>query len=195
MPITLGILAQSRQAVFTGEFVLLETALVGSSGAASVTFSNLAQYASSFKHLQIRYTARGTASITNRELRLRLNGDDGSNYSAHTLSSYSDGTLGIRAEGLANTSYARVGAIPAASLGANIFGSGVIDILDAFVGGKNPTVRTLYGFMGGTSSFSQEVGLTSGSRRNTASATSINIFPQTGDLAQHSRFSLYGIRG
>jgi hypothetical protein len=195
MPIPLGILAAAgfRPPAAGGSYDLLETVSLSSS-AASVSFSSLNTLAAGYKHLQVRYVTRGTAAIQNRELRIRFNGDDATNYSAHTLSAYSDGTLAVRSEAAANTTFARVGAIPAASLDSNIFGAGVIDILDAFVGTKNPTVRTLYGFMGGTASFSQEVGLTSGSRRNIAALTSLTIFAVTGDLAANSRFSLYGVK-
>jgi hypothetical protein len=188
MPITLGILAQSRQAA-GATFQLLESALVGSGGAASVTFSGLSAYASTYKHLQIRYSARSTHSSTDSAFYLQFNGDTASNYRHHYLT----GTGGVVVSGDATSSYPSgvyVGfGVTAANSTANNFGGGVIDILDPFVTTKNTTARYLAG-----STDLNRIAIGSGVWLNTAALTSIVIDDIFGNLVQNTRFSLYGIK-
>ena len=186
MPIPLGILAQFRQAA-AGDFVLLETQVLGST-TASVTFSNLATYASTYKHLQIRVVGRVSAlNNDGRFAFLRFNSDSGNNYSNHGLfgqngsvASYFGADTGVylqRFDSDGNT--------------ANAFGVSIIDILDPFVTTKNTTVRTL----GGRTAAEAGIYLTSGLWLNTAALTSALITPANGSWVTGSRFSIYGIRG
>jgi hypothetical protein len=175
-----------------GAYELISTTILGSDQD-SVTF-DVSTLASTYRHLQVRLVARATTSTESRIVWLRYNGDSATNYSWHALLAYSDGTLAVRSEAVANTTVAAAFSIPAASIGSNIFGSGVIDILDAFSTTKNKTTRTLGGYMGGTGAFQQSVSLFSSAWRNTAAITSIEVNADNNFLAG-SRFSLYGIRG
>jgi hypothetical protein len=86
MPITLGILAQSRQAVATGAYDLLEsTVLTGNQ--TSVTFSNInTNYGSTYKHLQLRVVTRDTfTGGSGSTVFIRYNADSGNNYAFHSL--------------------------------------------------------------------------------------------------------------
>ena len=75
---------------------------------------------------------------------------------------------------------------------ADVFGSGVIDILDAYSTTKNKTIRSLNGLSGGEVA----IRLSSGTWRNTNAVTSITLFDGDGaNLVTGSRFSIYGIRG
>jgi hypothetical protein len=191
MPITLGILAQSRQVVDTGAFQLLEsTVLTGSQ--AFIEFTNLTtKYASTYQHLQIRMVARGTTATANTSI--RINGSSSSIYSIHRLiAEYTGGTLGLTSQ--AQTSQDRMNFVATqgrSSSAANAFGASVIDLLDPFETGKNTVVRTLGGQLETNDSV---VAVYSGMWNDTASVTSIRLFPGSGDYAQHSRFSLYGIK-
>ena len=186
----LGILsAAAGGPAFDSDYELISTTVLGGT-AASVTFSSLGDYSSIYRHLQIRYTGRSTGPNADDTMRIRFNGDTGSNYAYHQL-----GGDGATVFSSALTS--QTGTYPAQFAGsaasANIFGSGVIDILDPYSASKNTTVR---GFSGITSNTIKLVFLRSGLWNNTASITSIaiNAFDGT-NLVAGSRFSLYGIRG
>lgn len=188
MPIPLGILAQSRQAAPGSDFVLLEQRVLTGSEA-SVTFSGLAAYASTYKHLQIRLVARTTGNngLTGNYLNMQFNGDTANNYSMHQLQ-------GNAGSGTPNSAYfpdtsIYLQRITSAGNVSGDFGVIVTDILDAYETGKFTTTRSLGGIAG------QTINLTSGSWRNTAALTSVLIKPSTDSFAQYSRFSLYGIRG
>jgi hypothetical protein len=186
MPITLGILAQSRQAVATGAFQLLEsTVLTGAQ--ASVEFTNLTtKYAADYQHLQIRGVARTSRSSTGDPLSFRFNGSN-STYPIHGLTGSGSS---VSSYGFANEpgGYINSGAA-GNSAASNAFGAFVLDILDPFETTKNTTARTLSG--------NPTFGLTLDSSAwiNTASITSISIFSGASfNLLTGSRFSLYGIK-
>lgn len=185
MLIPLGFLAASG--VSAGSFDLLETqTLTGSQ--ASVTFSSLSTYASTYQHLQLRMTARSTRADTADSYRIQFNGDTAGNYSFHQL----DGTgSSVGSAGTSNVTYMQFGAgVPAANATASSFSGSVIDILDPYETTKFKTIRGLAGWTGGF----QIIELTSGNWRNTNALTSILIYAAAGNLAQYSRFSLYGIK-
>jgi hypothetical protein len=73
------------------------------------------------------------------------------------------------------------------------FGGFIVDILDYTSTNKNKTIRCLCGF---DANGSGNLGLVSGLWRNSGSAiTSLELFPQSGVIAQYSSFALYGIKG
>jgi hypothetical protein len=172
------------------DYELISTTILGGD-AASVTFSNLGDYSATYKHLQVRYTGRSNQAQTYAGLRLTFNGDTAANYGSHIL--FGNGA------GVSSASYSSTNnilldqhEITGASVTANIFGSGIYDILDSYSTTKNKTVR----FFGGRGSIPQadsKIDLGSGLWRNTASITSITFTPN-GDLITGSRFSLYGIK-
>ncbi len=171
-----------------GSFDLLETQLITST-TASLTFSSLSSYASTYQHLQIRYSGRTDRSGigTTADLRMRFNGDTGSNYNAHVLggngsvvesSYYSSSTI----------DYIGIWWIEGSTSPANSYGAGVIDILDAFETTKNKTIRNIAGNSG-------RVAMTSGAWTNTQAISSIYLAPNTsGSFVSGSRFSLYGLK-
>ena len=180
MPFGLGFFATAGAGA-AGSFDLLETQVLGSS-AASVTFSSLSTYASSYQHLQIRFVVNGTASYRSR---LRLNGDSASNYATHLL--YGTGSSVLSDAGTSATQIA----LTSGSNTTNAFSAGVIDILDPFETTKYKTIRSLGGSVGGIT----EVALSSGVWLNTNSITSILVRPDSGSYIANSRFSLYGLKG
>lgn len=164
----------------------IQTVTVGSGGSSSVDFTSIPN---TFKHLQIRGILRGTNASVEVSNRIRFNGDTASNYSYHAV--YGNGTSAA-AEQIATVNVMLFGSSPAASAASNIFGSTVIDILDYADTNKYKTVRAL---SGGDQNGSGGIYLASNSWRNTAAITSITLFASTGNLAQHSHFALYGIKG
>lgn len=168
----------------------LETAIVGAGGTSSVTFSNLnTNYGSTYQHLQLRIVGRTNRNDTDDFLTINFNGDTGNNYASHRLRAN-----GLDVESSApRTSYSRIEtySLTASTQTANSFGAMVIDILDPFETTKNTTVKTIAGLTGSY----RFVGLSSGLWMNTNAINSILIDQFFGSLfAEHSRFSLYGLR-
>jgi hypothetical protein len=186
----LGILSAAGAGGVAGEtYELIETQILGSAQS-SVTFSSLATYASTYKHLQIRAAGKGSGnSFEETNVNLRFNGDSGSNYSYHFLNG-----LGSSATSGAGTSATlmNVGKFADSGVATAIFGAIVIDILDSYSTTKYKTVRSLYGKY--SSASYPRLGLYSGNWMNTNSLTSIEVLPD-GNFVTGSRFSLYGIRG
>lgn len=175
-------------APFLGAYEWIQSVTVGSLGASSVTFSEIPQ---GYRHLQIRGVARNTASGTSFDnASITLNGDTGSNYSAHIL--YGDGGGSAASAGnasVAASSYSYY--TPRAGSTSNVFGGFVVDILDYSNTVKNKTLRCLGGVdLNG----SGRVFLSSASWMSTAVVSSLTLGAGSGSLAQYSTFSLYGIR-
>ena len=186
MPIPLGILAAAGVRAAGGSYELIETITVGSGGAASVTFSNLNTYSSTYQHLQLRVVMRGNNPNQWDTLRFTFNGDTGSNYAFHNLiGNGSSVTSGVA------TSQPRIqfDGFVGSSASSGIFASGVIDILDPYETNKNKTVRGITGRTADT-----QVGLHSGVWLSTAAISSIALTCFGGTLQQYSRFSIYGLK-
>ena len=119
---------------------------------------------------------------------MRFNGDTtGANYTRHYL--YGDGSSagagGNVSDGQLSIGYT--------STSANIFGGGIVDVLDYTSTSKNKTIRSLAGYDANGSGL---VVLYSGLWSKTPEAiTSISIFSSSGNLNQNSQFALYGIKG
>jgi hypothetical protein len=174
----LGILASSG-AVAGGSYESIATVSVGSGGASNVEFTSIP---STYKHLQIRYIARG--SILTNSL-MQFNSDTGSNYSWHVL--YGTGASALAAGGGTN-SFMYASNIASAT---SNFTGGVIDILD-YASSKYKTMRTLGGY---DANGSGEIGLFSGAWQSTSALTSIKLYPNSsGTYSQYSEFALYGIK-
>lgn len=181
----LGIWASS-QYVSKGSYESISTVTVGGGGSASISFTSIP---STYTHLQIRCFARTTRADSDDQLRLQLNSDTATNYSQHALSG--NGT-GVSASGTANTTFMFLGRSAAATSGTSIFGAAVIELLDYANTNKYKTLRGLTGLDMNGSGFST---LTSGSWRNTAAVTSIQITFIGALMGQYSSFALYGIKG
>ena len=167
--------------VVPSDYELIATEILAGT-AASITFSNLGDYSSTYKHLQIRaahaFTTGGAV-----DLFMRLNGDTGSNYNNHALVGNGSSVSSIAGT---STSAMRIGFIASGQ-----FGASVTDILDAYSTTKNKTSRTLVGAMAAVN----EIQLASAAYRNTSSITSVEIFVSVNAMSAGSRFSLYGIKG
>jgi hypothetical protein len=180
MLIPLGILASSG--AVAGAYELIETEILGTAQA-SVVFSGLGAYSSTYKHLQIRMVTRSSAA-SNSQPALQINGVSSTAYSEHQLDG--NGTT-VSSFGAGSTTRIPFG-IPAQSGDASsAFTAYIVDILDAYSTTKNKTIRVL--------KTNPRVSLHSGAWFNTASVTSLDVFMEFGNHITGSRFSLYGIRG
>jgi hypothetical protein len=172
------------------DYELISTTILGGA-AASVTFSNLGDYSATYKHLQIRFTARSTETASNWwSMIAKINGDTGSNYAFHRLTGDGSSVASIAGS---SSALPRFGYL-LTSFSGNGFNGGVMDILDPYSTTKNTTLRTLSGVTGASRNF---IELNSVLWNNTASMNSIEFSIQSGggNYATGSRFSLYGIKG
>jgi len=181
----LGILSAAGAGGVQGDYELIETQILGSNQA-SITFSSLGTYSSTYKHLQIRYTARSTTADTDDIVQLNLNATGvGTSQRNHELRG--NGSVVASSD---RTDLYRFGYISGATSTANSFGAGIIDALDPYSTTKNKTFRSFNGMTSATL-----VTLSSLLWANTASITSIGVVCRLGSFVTGSRFSLYGIKG
>jgi len=171
-----------------GSYDLLQTEILTSSQA-SVTFSSLGDYASTYQHLQVRYVAGNTNAATDFDnVIMRFNSDAGSNYAHHRL--WGRGAaLGVSAFASSSQTQMLGGLTSRGS--STAFAANVIDILDPFETTKNKTIRVL---TGGTNSTESIIGLNSGLWMNTSAVTTILLQNFEDQFRIGSRFSLYGLR-
>jgi hypothetical protein len=184
MLIPLGFLAGSGGGVDT-DFELIQTYTLGSAQA-SVTFSSLASYSSTYKHLQIRAVARSTRADFDSAINVQFNATT-SGYFYHELQG--NGST-VSSSASTSQSSMRLGFTTGNSSASNAHGAMVLDVLDAYSATKNKTFRAL---TGGTDL--NRIRLTSGSLALTNSVTEIKLIDAFANFNTGSRFSLYGIKG
>ena len=189
MPFGLGFFATAGAGGAAGSFDLLESQVLTGSQA-SVTFSNLnSTYGATYQHLQIRATIRTTrASFPEDIFSIRLNSDTGASYAHHVLAC--NGSSDSSGSDI-NITRGFVTYVAGATATANLFTGVVLDLLDPFETTKFKTMRYLSGYGAGD----RLIGLGSNLWRSTNAVTTITLDSVTAaNLAQYSRFSLYGIR-
>jgi hypothetical protein len=159
---------------------------------ASVTFSNLGNYASNYRHLQIKATYRNASTGTGLEVgTFRFNGDAGANYSWHSLGIPHPSTVG--ADAAINQTSIRLRTLTRNGVD-NHFASTVLDVLEPYNTTKNTSIQGLTGHFLNSGSNAHFLNLFSGSWQNTASITSIQLATPSSFITG-SRFSIYGIKG
>ena len=160
----------------------ISTVTVGAGGSSSISFSSIP---STYKHLQIRFSAN---NASNQNIFLRFNGDTtGANYTRHYL--YGDGSSAASGGNVSDGQLS----IGYTSLAANVFGAGIVDILNYASTSINKTIRSLAGYDQNGSGL---VVLYSGVWSKTPEAiTSISIYSTSSNINQYSHFALYGIKG
>jgi hypothetical protein len=170
--------------VAIGDFESIATATAGSA-VSSLDFTSIPQ---TYSHLQIRGIGRNSVANADDNITIQFNGDTAANYSLHYLTGN-----GASASSGENTSQSlMIGwRVPGSTSAANIFGSGVIDILDYANTNKYKTIRSITGH---DQNGSGSAWLFSGNWRSTAAITSIKIFYAGNTLAQYSSFALYGVK-
>jgi len=180
-------------AAFSSDYELISSTILGSS-TPSVTFSSLDTYSSTYKHLQFRWTAKSTRASNSSDFFWQMNGDTTqANYRAHLM--YGNGTTVQSFDiGSASIQYGFIMNSFPGNTFANVFASGVTDILDAYAT-KNKTVRTLRGANLSWFDGSGDIGLASGVYLSTSALTSFTFKDRLANIEAGSRFSLYGLKG
>ena len=169
-----------------GTYESIATVTVGSGGSSEINFTSIP---STYTHLQIRLIGRITDSAT--EIRVKFNDDTNTaNYFWHEL--YGTGSsVGASSQTSGGTPLRTMywGGLPAT---ANIFGAGVMDILDYASTNKNKVLRMLSGYDTNGAGY---LHLDSGLWMSLNAITKITLYPPSTTLAQYSQFALYGIKG
>jgi hypothetical protein len=183
--------------VALSDYELIETQILGSSQA-SITFSSLGTYSSTYKHLQIRAVVRGDrGTFSQDQVQLFLNGDETvTNYSSHKLEG--QGVNVQSSAGISSAVGTYIGRTTATGSQTGAFSAHIVDVLDAYSTTKNKTIRTLFGQESQDSGGfpGRFVGLNSNLFISTASVTSLKVQIGIGtNFIAGSRFSLYGIKG
>lgn len=187
----LGIIASGNWAgANASSYESIATVTVGSGGTGTITFSSIPQ---TYTHLQIRYIARnaytGGGAFTNSDM--YINSDTtASHYTFHRLSS--NGTS-ASADSAANAGSIYVFATNA-NAPSNVFGAGIIDILNYTSTNTYKTIRISDGYDGNGSGWIDAP--RSGAWLSTSAITSFSISnPGSSNWNQYSTFALYGIKG
>jgi hypothetical protein len=176
----------------SGDYQSIATTTVGSSGQSTITFGSIP---STYKHLQIRYIARNSGTGDNFiALKWIFNSDSTAVYSNHYI--YGNGSVTGSAALTSTTSAGGAGLLGMIHDNAtgytNMFGAGVIDILDYANTNKYKTCRLLGGEdLNG----SGRVYLMSSNWQKTTAITQIDLSFETGNCMEYSQFALYGIKG
>lgn len=179
--ILLGILnAQAAGAV--GEaYDLLQQESLGAS-TSSITFSSLGDYATDYKHLEMRWSA-GRGIDDRGALLIDFNGDStASNYYHHSQRALG----GTPSVGSGNSNFFSA----YGGNGTNVT-TGVTQFINAFDTNSKTIARTFSGKANSTEPF---INFVSTVWDNTASLTSITIKGSGTNLTASSLFSLYGIK-
>jgi hypothetical protein len=169
----------------TSAFDTLGAVLLGSSST-GLTFSNIPQ---TYTHLQIRASVRTSRNdATTDVLTIQFNGVTTNSYSTHGLVGNRSSVTSYGYNPYPHPMY--LDGMPSTTSTANIFGVGIIDILNYSNTSINTTVRAI----GGTDfNGSGQVRFTSGVWNNTNAVTSI-YFGSVGSYLANSTFALYGIK-
>lgn len=171
----------------TNSFESIATTTVGSGGSGTITFSSVP---STFKHLQIRVIARGNYADTFDSFYVRFNGDSANNY---TLQSFQGDGATVTSNQITSYSAIRGNELTGNTATADIFGVGVLDVVDYLSTVKFKNAKSLGGV---DRNGSGQIAFTTGYWRSTAAISTITITPVFGTLfSQYSSFALYGIKG
>ena len=185
MPI-FGITASSNMSIKLTDFYQIATTTVGSGGASSIEFTSIP---ADYTHLQIRGIGRNSVANSDDNITIQFNGDTATYYSLHFLT----GNGASASSGASTSTSLMIGwRVPGSTSSANMFGSGVVDILDYSSTNKYKTIRSITGH---DQNGSGSAWLFSGNWRSSAAITSIKIFYAGNTLAQYTSFALYGIKG
>lgn len=195
-PLIKGIFAGSNQqgrsiSVDTGAMFPIAMANVGSSGTTTITFNSIPN---TYKHLQIRIFGRGTGTGNREYISGRFNNDTASNYYWQGLNGSGGGSADAQNSGGA-VAYLNWGfsVIPQSDAPAYITGSAVIDILNYADTSQLKVTRSFAGQDQNTTN--GRVNLVTGLWNNTNAISRIDISLGSGNWAQDSQVTLYGIKG
>jgi hypothetical protein len=164
-----------------GNYELIETQILNGT-TSSMVFSNLNTYSTRYQHLQIRYTAK-SSRVSADPLVISINS------TTQSISHHIYGTTTTANDGSAGTSYAALFAIAGTNTASQVFGAGVLEVVDAFETTKNKTIRSFVGAP------EEATSMDTAFWPVTAAINTIQLSTFSGtNFANGSRFSIYGLR-
>lgn len=163
----------------------IASTLVGAGGVNKITFSDIPQ---GYKHLQIRGIMR--CSVASDNIVMRFNGDSSTNYTWHVLRGFGSSSAGANT---VSTTGGELGWTTYSGQTASAFAAIVIDIFDYTNINKTKTFRSFSG--GDVNAAGALVTLGSGFWNVRNAVNTIDIIMGSGNFDQHSRLSLYGLKG
>ena len=170
------------------DMTFLDEVIVGGGGAATIAFSSIS---GSYRQLGIFWTLRGDTAAAVTALYMQFNGDAAGNYDIQAIDLLS---TTYAAGPNAATANAQIGAFPAASAPAGMFGSGTIWIPYYDTTTQNKMGLGHSGSVESTAASGQRIEVNFSSWRTTnAAITSITLLPQAGNFVENSRAALYGL--
>lgn len=180
-----------------GDFDLIATTILTGS-ATDITFSSVDTYSSTYKHLQLRITARSDrATYSQDSLEMYLNSNTStSSYTGHVLiGDASSVQSGADVNGGGSFSVVR---LVGSGGETGVFSGAIIDILDAYSTSKYKTVKAISGQnaqdAGGFGG--KFIALWSQLFLSTSEINTIKLKSRLGtNLVTGTRVSLYGIKG
>jgi hypothetical protein len=188
MLIPFGVLSAAGAGGVAGDFELIASEIL-ESNQATVVFSGLDSYSSTYKHLQLRWTGRTTRVANETQIFLQTNSNTSATYFLHRLVGNGTTVVSVATTG-ADPS---IGYTTTSTSTANAFAAGVVDILDAYSTTKNKTIRLLNGATGLSPNY---VSLISYSIADTEAISTLTVNDIISSaIVAGSRFSLYGVRG
>jgi len=186
----IGIIASSGGAAATANSYESIATVSVSTATSTVTFSSIP---STYTHLQVRYIARSARTTdVGATMLTRFNSDTGNNYAYHIL--YGDGATPAAYNGSTTSVMRSFSVASSSSSNTQIYGVGVIDILDYANTNKYKTLRHLGGY---DRNGSGELNLASGLWQSTTAISTITftLNEATANYETNSKFALYGIKG
>ncbi len=164
----------------------IETVYLENSSATSVIFSSIP---ATYEHLQLRISSHDLYAATYDWIYLRLNTDNGANYSSHHMEGYSSSTA---AGGETGKTYARLGTAVGSwsTVDAATYSPNVIDILDYANTNKNTTMTCLGGISQGATTIRPSSSLWD----STAAVNRIEVYVlYTSPWQRGTEMTLYGL--
>jgi hypothetical protein len=162
------------------------TVTVGSGGAANIAFTSIP---ATYTDIVIKYSGRSTDTGNYQNVNVKINADTGSNY--RSLLVYGDGS-GVGSD-TTTTTFLKFMYAPFSSATASVFGNGEL-YFPNYAGSayKSMSADTVTE-NNATGAGSVLTGLTAGLWSDTSAITDLTLTPNTGNWAQYSTASLYGI--
>ncbi len=170
-----------------GAITRIAEVVVGAGGAASIDFTSIPQI---YRHLRLILAGRGTRAAASVTIKMRYNGDSGTNYDMQEI--YAAASVVAATESI-GASWIAMAGLAAASSPAGIADMAVVDVPNY----KDTTFQKVC-----ESKSTQKVGTASGNCyvqdyvgwwRNTAAINQITLLPASDLFAEGTRATLYGL--
>lgn len=167
-------------------FISIATVTVGSGGAANVEFTSIPQ---TYTDLVVKWSARSASDTADQSM--NVNSNTSSIWTAQLVRAYDNNATGY--EGYGNqTSNPRAGYNSKSSYTANTFGNGEVYMAN-YAGATNKSFFIdSVNENNSTAAYLMQFNVSR--YASTSAITSIKFTPSSGNYAQYSTFTLYGIK-